>query len=79
MNLTHTLELFDTPKPARVELSITAQDKGRVFYEGTYWPAQLYPAGAGDDFALAPSSWVTVIGRQGLTLLISPPVAAAFA
>ncbi len=79
MNLTHTLELFDTPKPARVDCSITAQDKGRVFYEGTYWPAQLYPAVAGATYALAPSSWVTVIGRRGLTLLVSPPIAAAYA
>jgi hypothetical protein len=38
MNLTHTLELFDTPKAARVDCPITAQLKGRVFYEGTYWP-----------------------------------------
>jgi membrane protein implicated in regulation of membrane protease activity len=79
MNLTHTLELFDTPKPARVELPITAQDKGRVFYEGTYWPAQLYPTEAGATYALAPSSLVTVIGRQGLTLLVSPPVTVACA
>jgi membrane protein implicated in regulation of membrane protease activity len=79
MNLTHTLELFDTPKPGRVERSITAQDKGRVFYEGTYWPAQLYPVVAGVNYALTPSSLVTVIGRQGLTLLVSPPIAAAYA
>ncbi|WOD38939.1 NfeD family protein [Nodosilinea sp. E11] len=73
MNLTHTLELFDTPKPARVECPITAQLKGRVFYEGTYWPARLYEAAADASSALAVSSWVTVVGRQGLTLLVSPP------
>jgi membrane protein implicated in regulation of membrane protease activity len=78
MNLTqtlpHTLELFKEQKKARVEHTITPQRKGRVFYEGTYWPARLYSVadGAIADYALDVSSWVTVIGRQGLTLLVVP-------
>ncbi|MGF1517943.1 MAG: NfeD family protein [Nodosilinea sp.] len=75
MNLTHTLELFDTPKAGRVECPITAQVKGRVFFEGTYWPAQVYEATTDANYALAVSSWVTVVGRRGLTLLVAPVVA----
>lgn len=78
MNLTHTLELFDTPKAARVDCPITAQLQGRVYYQGTYWPARFYDGGIdAAGTALAPSSWVTVVGRYGLTLLIVPPLAAA--
>lgn len=79
MNLTHTLELFETPKAARVDCPITAQIKGRVFYEGTYWPARVYEGAIDANYALAVSSWVMVIGRQGLTLLVSPAIAAAVA
>ena len=39
MNLPHTVELFKEQKKARVEHTITPSVKGRVFYEGTYWPA----------------------------------------
>jgi membrane protein implicated in regulation of membrane protease activity len=76
MNLTHTIELFDTPKTARVDCPITAQVKGRVFCEGTYWPAQVYGADTNATYALAVSTWVRVVGRQGLTLLVSPAVGA---
>ncbi|MEA5449401.1 NfeD family protein [Leptolyngbya sp. CCNP1308] len=79
MNLTHTLELFETPKTARVERPITAQLEGRVYYEGTYWPARIYEGVIDVGIALAPSSWVTVVGRYGLTLLIVPPLGTAYA
>jgi membrane protein implicated in regulation of membrane protease activity len=74
MDLTHTVELFKVPKTARVERTITTRDKGRVFYEGSYWPAKVYDRGEGSlaDYALDVSSWVTVIGRHGLTLLVLP-------
>ncbi|MGB3201059.1 MAG: NfeD family protein [Nodosilinea sp.] len=75
MNLTHTLELFDQPKAARVECPISAQLEGRVYYQGTYWPARVYEGVIDAGIALAPSSWVTVVGRYGLTLLIVPPLA----
>ncbi|MBE9108837.1 NfeD family protein [Nodosilinea sp. LEGE 07298] len=77
MNLTHTLELFDHPKAARVDCPISAQLEGRVYYQGTYWPARVYEGVIDAGTALAPSSWVTVVGRYGLTLLIVPPLAAA--
>jgi membrane protein implicated in regulation of membrane protease activity len=81
MELTHTVELFKEPKTARVERTITARLKGRVFFEGTYWPARVYETAEGlvGDYALDVSSWVTVIGRQGLTLLVVPLVNAACA
>lgn len=76
MNLTHTLELFDTLKTARVDCPITAEAKGRVFFEGTYWPAQVYQGDINASYALAVSTWVRVVGRQGLTLLVAPVVEA---
>ncbi|NJL46597.1 MAG: hypothetical protein HC929_02630 [Leptolyngbyaceae cyanobacterium SM2_5_2] len=81
MDLTHTIELFKEQKTARVERAITPRDKGRVFYEGTYWPARVYNGGDAflADFALDVSSWVTVIGRQGLTLLVVPAMSTACA
>lgn len=81
MDLTHTIELFKEQKTARVERAITTRDKGRVFYEGTYWPARVYNGGDTSlaDFALDVSSWVTVIGRQGLTLLVVPAMSAVCA
>jgi membrane protein implicated in regulation of membrane protease activity len=81
MDLTHTIELFKKPKTARVERTITARLKGRVFFEGTYWPARVYEAADGtiSDYAFDVSSWVTVIGRQGLTLLVVPLINVACA
>ena len=76
MDLTHTVELFKQPKAARVERTITTNLKGRVFFEGTYWPARVYETAEEivSDYAMDVSSWVTVIGRQGLTLLVVPMV-----
>lgn len=81
MDLAHTIELFKEHKPARVEHPITHHAKGRVFFEGTYWPAKLYASGGSAlaDYALDVSSWVTVIGRQGLTLLVIPTWSGAYA
>ncbi len=81
MDLTHTIELFKEPKTARVERTITAQLKGRVFFEGTYWPARVYEKTEGmvSDCAMDVSSWVTVIGRQGLTLLVLPMMNSMYA
>jgi membrane protein implicated in regulation of membrane protease activity len=74
MDLTHTIELFKEPKTARVERTITTRLKGRVFFEGSYWPAKVYEKTEGmvNDCAMDVSSWVIVIGRQGLTLLVLP-------
>jgi membrane protein implicated in regulation of membrane protease activity len=81
MDLTHTVELFKEPKIARVERMITNRLKGRVFFEGTYWPARVYEAAEGvvSDYAMDVSSPVMVVGRHGLTLLVLPMVNAACA
>jgi membrane protein implicated in regulation of membrane protease activity len=81
MDLTHTVEFFKEPKTARVERTITAHSKGRVFFQGTYWPARVYETAEGlvADHDFHVSSWVTVIGRQGLTLLVVPVVSVACA
>jgi len=80
MNLPHTVELFKEQKKARVEHTITPSVKGRVFYEGTYWPARVYRAtdAAVADYAMDVSTWVTVIGRQGLTLLVVPQITSMY-
>ncbi|MFH7244635.1 MAG: NfeD family protein [Spirulina sp.] len=74
MDWAPSIEIFTAQKPARVEHPITRHQKGRVFFEGTYWPAQIYTSRslALTDHALEVSSWVVVIGRQGLTLLVRP-------
>lgn len=74
MDWAHRIEFFTAQKSARVERSITRHQKGRVFFEGTYWPAQIYTSSSPGltEPALEASSWVVVIGRQGLTLLVKP-------
>lgn len=77
MNLTATVEFFKQPGTARVEREITSVQRGRVYYEGTYWPAQLYRVEYSGTLAIASS--VIVIGRQGLTLLVLPLVESLWA
>jgi membrane protein implicated in regulation of membrane protease activity len=81
MDLTHTVELFKEPKIARVERIITNRLKGRVFFEGTSWPAKVYETTENlvCDYAMDVSSTVMVIGRHGLTLLVLPMMNAACA
>lgn len=51
-------------------------NQGPGLFDGTYWPAQVYEGATDANYALAVSSWVTVVGRQGLTLLVAPGAAA---
>lgn len=74
MDLLPTVELFERLGTARVERAIAGNERGRVFYEGTYWPARFYSA---DALQAEVSDWVTVVGRQGITLLVQPTVAIA--
>ncbi|HIK45016.1 MAG TPA: NfeD family protein [Leptolyngbyaceae cyanobacterium M65_K2018_010] len=76
MDLTHTIKLFKDLKPARVEHRITFYQRGRVFFEGTSWPAKIYDLGDLEltDFVVDVASRVMVVGRQGLTLLVLPSV-----
>lgn len=53
-----------------VDEAITANTRGRVYFDATYWPARLYDASQYEK--LQPSETVYVVGRQGLTLLVIP-------
>ena len=54
----------------RVEKTITSNHPGRVYFQTTYWPARFYQSG-GYKIAF-PGDSVVVIGRDGLTLLVTP-------
>lgn len=75
MNRLPTVELFAQPKTATVDRPIEANQRGRVYYEGTYWHARFYSLNAQVQAEVA--SLVTVVGRQGLTLLVQPLLSAA--
>ncbi|NEQ31754.1 MAG: hypothetical protein F6K04_12240 [Leptolyngbya sp. SIO4C5] len=65
-------EFFQAPGLGRVERAIVADQRGRVFFNGTYWPAQFYDL---EQQAIAEAkTWVSVLGRRGLTLLVVPTV-----
>jgi hypothetical protein len=60
--------LFPKVEMGRVEKTITTVQAGRVRFQGSYWPAQFYNS----DFHVAvnPDDLVTIVGRQGITLLV---------
>jgi membrane protein implicated in regulation of membrane protease activity len=76
MNLMPTIELFDKPGTARVERAIAADQRGRVYYEGTYWHARFYVLN--QQLQAEVAERVTVIGRQGITLLVQSQLLAAY-
>jgi membrane protein implicated in regulation of membrane protease activity len=53
---------------ARVREAIPAGGVGRVFYEGGLWQARCQIS----DVAIAPAETVTVVSRQGNTLIVTP-------
>jgi membrane protein implicated in regulation of membrane protease activity len=69
--ITWTSDIVIFPKPVlgTVENSISSTKKGRVKYDGTYWPASFYQSSPSCIQANEP---IWVIGRQGLTLLVVP-------
>ncbi|MEY2977228.1 MAG: NfeD family protein [Prochlorotrichaceae cyanobacterium] len=70
MTYTSEVVLFQKSGTGRVEEVVTPGQKGWVAYAGSYWSAKFYQA----DFAgtIAPGEQVTVLGRQGNTLLVMP-------
>lgn len=64
------ITFFPQPGAGKVEQTITPTQPGRVKFQATYWPARLYDPE--EDVTLVPDEPVTVIGRQGITLLITP-------
>ena len=55
---------------ARVEKTISPSCSGRVYFQATYWPARFYQSDC--QITSLPGDNVTIIGRQGLTLLVRP-------
>ncbi|MDA0672464.1 MAG: NfeD family protein [Cyanobacteria bacterium] len=53
---------------ARVRETIPPGGVGRVFYEGGIWQARCQIS----DVAIAPEETVTVVSRQGNTLIVTP-------
>lgn len=72
-----TVKWFQSQSLGRVEERISGRDNGRVFYEGTTWPARFYDLNY--QGAVEVEAWVEVLGREGLTLLVSPVVNRAVA
>lgn len=64
------ITLFPKPGKGKVEQIITETQSGRVNFQATYWPARLY--NPEHEVNLLPNTPVTVIGRQGITLLVIP-------
>ena len=64
------IKLFSQPGTGKVERMISSTQPGRVQFQATYWPARLYHSGC--EVTLVPDDPVTVIGRQGITLLVVP-------
>ncbi|NET31351.1 MAG: hypothetical protein F6K19_05035 [Cyanothece sp. SIO1E1] len=64
------IEFFAYTGIATVVTPIEPQQKGRVRFQATEWPARFYP----DDALLSamPDTQVKVIGREGIALLIAP-------
>ncbi len=66
----YEIKLFSKPGTGIVEETITETQSGRVKFQATYWPARYY--GQDNQVTLLPNDQVTVLGRQGITLLVVP-------
>lgn len=64
------IKFFSDPIPGTVEQTITSTQPGRVWFQASYWPARIYNSDS--QVTLAPNTIVSVVGRQGLTLLVDP-------
>lgn len=64
------ITLFPKPGKGIIEQIITESQPGRVNFQATYWPARLYYPE--QEVTLLPNTPVTVVGRQGITLLVVP-------
>ncbi|MGP1386974.1 MAG: NfeD family protein [Thainema sp.] len=68
-------KLFDSPDfnpfagQGRVEQLISGKYPGRIYFQGTSWPAKFAQSHA---ICCQPGEFVEVVGRQGLTLLVVP-------
>lgn len=68
-------KLFDSPDlnrfagQGRVEQLISGKGSGRIYFQGTSWPAKFAQS---NTICCHPGEFVEVVGRQELTLLVVP-------
>ncbi len=62
------IELFPQPLLGDVEQTITQSHPGRIKFQATTWPARFYEATC--QAIAHPHDRVTIIGMQGITLLV---------
>lgn len=67
---TSTVEMFPQPVLGMVEESIAPNQRGRVKFDGTYWPARFFEADCRAN--VYPEALVAIVGIQGITLLVAP-------
>lgn len=69
------VEMFPQAQLGTVEEAISYNRRGRVKFDGTYWPARFYDADC--KATVQPDELVSVVAIQGITLLVLPlePVA----
>jgi membrane protein implicated in regulation of membrane protease activity len=70
------ITLFDRPGIAEVVRAISSTERGRVKFRASFWPARFYHPSEVGDSALPPEQ-VTVVGVDGITLLVIPINASA--
>ncbi|MEA5418718.1 NfeD family protein [Spirulina sp. CCNP1310] len=67
--LTSKPEFFPVPIPGTITATVTPKTKGRISFQGSFYPAQIHDPTHNDP--LPPGTPVQVIGRIGITLLIT--------
>lgn len=66
----YPIQFRQTPGIGIVYKSISPDTRGRVYFDATHWPARLYDTN--EQETCEPGATVYIIGRQGLTLLVTP-------
>lgn len=67
---TANIEIFPQPLLGIVEEAIAPNQRGRVKFDGTYWPARFFEANC--QTTVCPQSLVAIVGIQGITILVDP-------
>ncbi|MBD1939115.1 NfeD family protein [Microcoleus sp. FACHB-68] len=67
---TDTVKMFPQPLLGIVEQAIAYNQRGRVKFDGTYWPARFYNPDC--QATVSPNQFVNVVAREGITLLVVP-------
>ncbi|HEY9663765.1 MAG TPA: NfeD family protein [Allocoleopsis sp.] len=52
-----------------VDRAITPSQPGRIRFQGSFWNARFYNPNW--NYAIHPGESITVVGRQGITLLVT--------